>query len=109
MSSMPAIVVAARWKCLRPSIGPSRSFDRSVILFDQIVKVFWRADLALICFGVFAESLLRRAMWSLITIERDLMRQSALDPESFAKERLGDIPLGAKQKSTVFPSLSTAR
>src|SRR5271155_5320986 len=44
--------------------------DRSVILLDQIVDVLGRPDLALISLGMFAESLLGRAMRSLIAVER---------------------------------------
>ena len=43
--------------------------DRSVILLDQIVDVLGRPDLALISRGMFAESLLGRAMRSLIAVE----------------------------------------
>jgi hypothetical protein len=74
--------------------------DRSVILLDQIIEVFGRPDLALIAIETFAESFFCRAMRSLATVERDLMRQSTLAPESSPEKCLGgrDIPLGAKQK-----------
>ena len=74
--------------------------DRSVILLDQIVDVLGRPDLALISLGMFAESLLGRAMRSLIAVERDLMRQSALASESAPEERLGggDVSFGAQQE-----------
>ena len=46
-----------------------------------------------------AENLTGRAMRGLIAIERDLMRQSPLAPESPSEEHLGrgDVSLGAKQ------------
>src|SRR5260370_5161845 len=49
---------------------------------------------------MFAESLFGCAMRSLIAIERDLMRQLPLAPESPSEERPGgcDVPLGAQQK-----------
>jgi hypothetical protein len=74
--------------------------DRSVILLDQIVDVLGRPDLALISLGMFAESLLGRATRSLIAVERDLMRQSALASESAPEERLGggDVSFGAQQE-----------
>jgi hypothetical protein len=74
--------------------------DRSVILLDQIVDVLGRPDLALISLGMFAESLLGRAMRSLIAVECDLMRQSALASESAPEERLGggDVSFGAQQE-----------
>jgi hypothetical protein len=54
----------------------------------------------LISRGMFAESLRGRAMRSLIAVERDLMRQSALGAESAPEERLGGggISLGAQQE-----------
>jgi len=72
--------------------------DRSVILLNQIVDVLGRPDLALISLRMFAESLLGRAMRSLIAVERDLMRQSALASESAPEERLGggDVSFGAQ-------------
>jgi hypothetical protein len=71
--------------------------DRSAILLDQIVDAPGRPDLALISLRMFAESRFGRAMGSLIAIERDLMRQSALAPESAPEERFGggDVSLGA--------------
>ena len=49
---------------------------------------------------MFAESLLGRAMRSLIAVERDLMRQSALASESAPEERLcgGDVSFEAQQE-----------
>ena len=52
--------------------------DRSMVLFNQIVDVFGRPDLALISLGMFAESLCRSAMRRLIAVERDLVWQLAL-------------------------------
>jgi hypothetical protein len=48
---------------------------------------------------MFAENLTGRAMRGLIAIERDLMRQSPLAPESPSEEHLGrgDVSVGAKQ------------
>ena len=94
------MVVAALRKCLRPSIGPSRSLiDRwscSIKLFD----VFGGPNLALISLGMFAEKLCRPAMRHLIAVERDLVWQLALALERPSEERLGggDVPLGAKKK-----------
>ena len=74
--------------------------DRSMVLFNQIVDVFGRPDLALISLGMFAESLCRPAMRRLIAVERDLVWQLALALERPSEERLGggDVPLGAKQE-----------
>ena len=73
--------------------------DRSVTLLDQIVEIFGRPDLALISVGLFIENLPGRAIRSLITIERDLMRRSPLAPERSPEKCLGcDVPLGAQQK-----------
>ena len=74
--------------------------DRSVVLFNQIVDVFGRPNLALISLGMFAESLCRPAMRRLIAVERDLVWQLALALERPSEERLGggDVPLGAKQE-----------
>src|ERR1700734_1602598 len=74
--------------------------DRSIVLFNQIVDVFGRPDLALISLGMFAESLCRPAMRRLIAVERDLVWQLALALERPSEERLGggDVPLGAKQE-----------
>ena len=49
---------------------------------------------------MFVESLFGRAMRSLIAIERNLMRQSTLAPESPPEESLGggDVPFGAQQE-----------
>ena len=99
MSSMPAIVVASS-KVLEAEHRSEPQLDRSVILLDQIVDVLGRPDLALISRGMFAESLLGRAMRSLIAVECDLMRQSALASESAPEERLGggDVSFGAQQE-----------
>ena len=51
--------------------------DRSMVLFNQIVDVFGRPDLALISLGMFAESLCRPAMRRLMAVERDLVWQLA--------------------------------
>ena len=74
--------------------------DRSMVLFNQIVDVFGRPDLALISHWMFAESLCRPAMRRLIAVERDLVWQLALALERPSEERLGggDVPLGAKQE-----------
>jgi len=79
--------------------------DRSMVLFNQIVDVFGRPDLALISLGMFAESLCRPAMRRLIAVERDLVWQWALalerpSEERPSEERLGggNVPLGAKQE-----------
>ena len=74
--------------------------DRSMVLFNQIVDVFGRPDLALISLGMFAEGLCRPAMRRLIAVERDLVWQLALALERPSEERLGggDVPLGAKQE-----------
>jgi len=74
--------------------------DRSMVLFNQIVDVFGRPDLALISLGMFAESLCRPAMRRLIAVERDLVWQWALALERPSEERLGggNVPLGAKQE-----------
>jgi len=71
-----------------------------MVLFNQIVDVFGRPDLALISLGMFAESLCRPAMRRLIAVERDLVWQLALALERPSEERLGggDVPLGAKQE-----------
>ena len=87
-------------KLLKAEHRTKSQLDRSVILLDQIIEVFGRPDLALIAIEMFAESLFGRAMRSLVTVERDLMRQSTLASESSPEKCLGgrDIPLGAKQK-----------
>src|ERR1700730_17811812 len=74
--------------------------DRAMVLFNQIVDVFGRPDLALISLWMFAESLCRPAMRRLIAVERDLVWQWALALERASEERLGggDVPLGAKQE-----------
>jgi hypothetical protein len=51
---------------------------------------------------MFAECLLGRAMRSLITIERNLMRQSALGPEGFAEERLGGGDIRIRPTKTAY-------
>ena len=51
-------------KMLEAEHRTESQLDRSVILLDQIVDVLGRPDLALISLGMFAESLLGRAMRS---------------------------------------------
>ena len=49
-------------KMLEPEHRTKPQLDRSMVLFNQIVDVFGRPDLALISLGMFAESLCRPAM-----------------------------------------------
>jgi hypothetical protein len=81
-----------------------------VILLDQIIDVFGRPDPALIAVGMSAQNFPGCAMRGLITIERDLIRQSPLALDGLPEECFGgrDISLGAEQEINRF-SLSTAR
>jgi len=99
MSSMPAIVGCGSPKLLEAEHRTKPQLDRSVILLNQIVEVFGRPDLASISLRMFAESLFARDERP-DSIERDLMRQSALGAESSPEECLGgcDVPLGAQQE-----------
>jgi hypothetical protein len=45
---MPAMVVVAQSKFLKPSFGPVRDFNTPVILFDQIIQVFRRSQLGVL-------------------------------------------------------------
>ena len=39
MSSIPASVMAVDQNDLNPNMGPSHSFDRAVVLFDNIIEI----------------------------------------------------------------------
>ena len=70
--------------------------DASVVLLNEVVEIFRRADLGPAAALVFFEAFPRRPMRGLITVERDLLRQPTLSLKRPPKERFGrrDIPLG---------------
>ena len=107
--------IAALRKRLRPSIGPSRSLiDRWSCSIWKLLTYLRRPDLALISLqGCSLRASAAPRCDALIAVERDLV--VAIGPGVGGRpseERLGggdDPRLARSRKSTVFPSLSTAR
>ena len=80
--------------------------DRSMILFNEVVQIFRRSNLGPRVTLLF-EEFTRRPMRSLISIERDFVRQATLARERPPEKRFGggDISFGAKQEIHSFSRL----
>lgn len=87
-------------KSLEPEHRTQTKFDGPMILFDQIIQIFRGAYLRPLATRMVAKDFPGRPMRSLITIECDLARQSALASEGPPEKRFGsrDIALGAEQE-----------
>jgi hypothetical protein len=79
-------------------------------LVKHIRQIFRRSYLSPFAAPVFAEDFPRPPMGRLVAIKRDGARQSALALKRPPEKRFGCRDIMARsRKSTVFPSLSTAR
>ena len=87
-------------KSLKPEHRAQTKFDGSMVLFNQIIEVFRRSQLGSLASTMFAEEFPGRPVRSLIAVERDRARQSALALERPLEKsfRRSDIPLRAQQE-----------
>ena len=68
-------------KALQSNHRTQTKFDRSMVLFDEIVQIFGEPYFGPLAAPMLAEDFPRRPMRSLVTIKRDGARQPALDLE----------------------------
>ena len=82
-----------------------------MVLLDQVVQVFRRAQLGVSGQRAIGFQLTHRTVRCGVTVQRDGPRAALLAFDRFTKERLGsrDIAPGAQPESTVLPARSTAR
>ena len=96
---------------LEPQHRPGTRLDVAVILLNDIVEILARGDLDGPERSMLGAELANGPMGSLISVERDGARHTALGLESLAEERFGAAAtsrLGLKRKSIALPRPSTA-
>jgi hypothetical protein len=108
MSPIPARVMAADQKDLKPSIGRVIRLIARVVLLHDIVQVLYLAEFDA-GFIVGVVLFYRRGVGPAL-VDGDLLRHTAL-VDGFAEEAAAALRsrLAVRRKSTVCPALSTAR